>query len=208
MQCGGDQVEIKIYLRMNDNIFLDVPVRYEKIAQASKEMKFNMASDLHTGSLLKTLVASKPSGRILELGTGTGLATSWIIAGMDEETRLTTVENNELLLDMARQTLRDSRVEFIMADGYEWIQNYSGEKFDLIFADAIPGKYDLFEETISLVKEGGFYIIDDMLSQPNWPEGHSEKVKRFITNLEKQKDITFTKLKWSTGIIVVTRIKK
>ncbi len=100
------------------------------------------------------------------------------------------------------------KVEFIMADGYEWIQNYSGEKFDLIFADAMPGKYDLFQETISLVKEGGFYVIDDMLSQPNWPEGHSEKVKRFITNLEKQKDITFTKLKWSTGIIVVTRIKK
>ena len=127
---------------------------------------------------------------------------------MDDGTRLFTVENNELLLDIARQTLRDSRVEFIMADGYEWIQNYSGEKFDLIFADAIPGKYDLFEETISLVKKGGFYIIDDMQSQPNWPVGHSEKVKRFITNLEKQRDITITKLKWSTGIIVVTRIKK
>ena len=79
------------------------------------------------------LVASKPSGRILELGTGTGLATSWIIDGMDAQARLITIENSELLLDIARSALRDARVEFILADGYEWIRDYSGEKFDLIF---------------------------------------------------------------------------
>src|SRR5262249_36409085 len=164
--------------------------------------RFNMASDLQTGSLLKTLVASKPWGRILELGTGTGLATSWIIDGMDESAKMITVENNALLLEIARKALQDPRVEFVLADGYEWIQNYSGEKFDLIFADAMPGKYDLFEETIGLVKVGGFYIIDDMLPQPNWPEGHAGKVERFVGDLEKRIDITLTKLNWSTGIII------
>jgi predicted O-methyltransferase YrrM len=191
---------------MVDTIFQDVPVQYESIAQATRRLEFNMAS-VQTGSLLKTLVASKPSGRILELGTGTGLATSWIIDGMDEGTRLITVENNELLIDIARVALRDSRVEFTLANGYEWIENYSGDKFDLIFADAMPGKYDLFEETIDLVKRGGFYIIDDMLPQPNWPNGHSDKVERFINELEKREDITLTKLNWSTGIIIVTKIK-
>jgi predicted O-methyltransferase YrrM len=170
-------------------------------------MEFNMASDMQTGSLLKTLVASKPSGRILELGTGTGLATSWIIDGMDNRAKLITIENNRLLLDIARKALRDTRVEFVLADGYEWIQNYLGEKFDLIFADAMPGKYELFEETIGLVKEGGFYIIDDMLPQPNWPEGHPEKVEGFITELQRRNDILLTKLNWSTGIIIVTKIK-
>src|SRR5215472_13672263 len=110
---------------MVDTIFQDVPVQYERIAQSTKKLEFNMASDLQTGSLLKTLVASKPSGRILELGTGTGLATSWIIDGMDEGTRLITVDNNELLIDIAKEALRNPRVEFILADGYEWIENYS-----------------------------------------------------------------------------------
>src|SRR4030095_12853807 len=137
---------------MVDSIFSDIPAQYDNIVQATRAIEFNMASDLQTGSLLKTLAASKPSGRILELGTGTGLATSWIIAGMDKRTSLITIENNELLLDIARKALQDTRVEFVGADGYEWIQNYSGEKFDLIFADAMPGKYDLFEETIGLVK--------------------------------------------------------
>ena len=192
---------------MIDTIFQDVPVQYERIVQETKKLEFNMASDLQTGSLLKTLVASKPSGRILELGTGTGLATSWIIDGMDGGARLVTVENNELLIEIAKRVLQDPRVEFILADGYEWIKSYSGKKFDLIFADAMPGKYDLFEETIRLVKNGGFYIIDDMLPQPNWPNGHAEKVKRFIIELEEKRDITLTKLNWSTGIIIVTKIK-
>ncbi|TMI96518.1 MAG: methyltransferase domain-containing protein [Bacteroidetes bacterium] len=192
---------------MTDTIFLEMPVQYEIIVQATKKLDFKMASDMQTGSLLKTLAASKPSGRILELGTGTGLATSWIIDGMDDKTQLITIENNGLLLDIAREALQDRRVEFILADGYEWIQNYSGEKFDLVFADAMPGKYDLLEETIALVKAGGLYIVDDMLPQPNWPGGHSEKVKTFITDLEKRKDVTLTKLNWSTGLIIVTKLK-
>jgi predicted O-methyltransferase YrrM len=192
---------------MVDSIFPDMPAQYENIAEATKAIEFNMASDMQTGSLLKTLAASKPSGRILELGTGTGLATSWIVDGMDERTKLITIENNSLLLDIARGALQDSRVEFVLANGYEWIQTYSGEKFDMVFADAMPGKYDLFEETIGLVKVGGFYIIDDMLPQPNWPEGHADKVERFIEELEERNDIILTKLNWSTGIIIVTKIK-
>ena len=192
---------------MVDSIFSDIPVQYENIAEATKAIEFNMASDMQTGSLLKTLAASKPSGRILELGTGTGLATSWIVDGMDDRTKLITIENNALLLDIACKALQDSRVEFVLGNGYEWIQTYSGEKFDMVFADAMPGKYDLFEETIGLVKVGAFYIIDDMLPQPNWPKGHADKVERFIEELEERNDIILTKLNWSTGIIIVTKIK-
>ncbi len=191
---------------MRDDIFTDIPVQYESISAATKRLNFNMSSDLYTGSLLKTLVASKSAGRILELGTGVGLATSWILKGMDQQSRLITVENNEVLLDIAKHQLPNNRIEFVCADGYEWLKQYAGEKFDLIFADAMPGKYDLFEETIALVKEGGFYIIDDMLPQPNWPEGHALKAATFIDELETRKGITLTKLNWSTGIIIVTKI--
>jgi predicted O-methyltransferase YrrM len=191
---------------MRDDIFTDIPVQYKNISEATKKLSFNMSSDLYTGSLLKTLVASKLSGRILELGTGSGLATSWLLEGMDQESRLITVENNEVLIDIAKQQLQDNRIEFVCADGYKWIQNYKDEQFDLIFADAMPGKYDLFEETLALVKDGGFYIIDDMLPQPNWPEGHALKAESFISELEKRDDITLTKLNWSTGIIIVTKL--
>jgi len=190
---------------MNDSIVLNIPVEYRKIKEASDELQFNMASDLLTGSLLKTLAASKPSGRLLELGTGTGLATAWIVAGMDANSSLVTVENNELLIEVARKNINDGRVEFVLTDGYEWLKNYDGEKFDFIFADAMPGKYDLFEETINLLNSGGLYIIDDMLPQPNWPEGHDKKAEAFIQQLEERNDLLVTKLNWSTGIMIVVK---
>jgi predicted O-methyltransferase YrrM len=190
---------------MEDAVLKEIPVRYNRIKDDTERLSFQMNSDLLTGSLLKTLVASRKSGRILELGTGGGLATSWILDGMDQQTRLLTIENNAALLEIAREQLADSRVECVLADGYVWLKEYQGEKFDLIFADAMPGKYDLFEETIHLLKPGGFYVIDDMMPQPNWPPGHSEKVNAFIHMLESRKDLILTKLKWSTGIIIAVK---
>jgi len=190
---------------MEDQVFRDVPVQYQSITEATGTLCFNMNSDPGTGSLLKTLVASRPSGRILELGTGGGLATSWIIEGMTTESHLVSIESNAALLEIARQQLKDPRVEFVLADAYAWLQHYSGEKFDLIFADAMPGKYDLFEETMALVRPGGFYIVDDMQPQPNWPDGHADRVEGFISMLEKRKDLILTKMNWSTGIIIVVK---
>jgi predicted O-methyltransferase YrrM len=189
---------------MQDQV-TNIPSQYEAIATTGRQLDFNMASDIYTGSLLKTLVASKPGGRILELGTGSGLATSWMVSGLDKNAVLTTVENNATLLSVAQENLEDARINFVLEDGYNWLKEYKGEKFDLIFADAMPGKYDLFEEAFSLLKDGGFYIIDDMLPQPNWPEGHAERVTSFINFLEGRKDIVLTKLNWSTGIIIAVK---
>ena len=189
---------------MQDHI-TNIPSQYEAIATTTRQLDFSMASDLYTGSLLKTLVASKPGGRMLELGTGSGLATSWMVSGLDKDAVLVTVENNALLLSVAQKNLRDSRINFVLEDGYKWLTEYDGEKFDLIFADAMPGKYDLFEEAFSLLKTGGFYIIDDMLPQSNWPEGHAERVNAFINHLENRNEIVLTKLNWSTGIIIAVK---
>ena len=190
---------------MQDEVLLNIPIQYENILNTTKESGFSMASDLYTGSLLKTLVASKPGASILELGTGTGLATSWILGGMDINPKLLTIENNELLLSVAKQNLKEKRIDFVCTDAYRWILEYKGLPFDFIFADAMPGKYDLFEETWALLKEGGFYIIDDMLPQPNWPLGHAEKVEKLIKELENRKDLIMTKMNWSTGIIMVVK---
>jgi len=190
---------------MTDDMILNIPVQYDAIALKTKALGFDMPSDLQTGSLLRTLVASKPGSRILELGTGTGLATSWILSGMDSSASLVSVDNNGLLIGVAQEQLKDERIRFTCADGYEWIRTYSGPPFDLIFADAMPGKYDLFEETFALLKTGGIYLIDDMLPQPNWPEGHAQRVDAFIAELETRTDLLLTKLHWSTGIIIVTK---
>jgi predicted O-methyltransferase YrrM len=71
-----------------------MPAVWSVISDRTAALGFDMASDARTGALLRALAASKPGGRLLELGTGTGLATACLLAGMDSHARLVSVDNN------------------------------------------------------------------------------------------------------------------
>ncbi|MEM6764155.1 MAG: class I SAM-dependent methyltransferase [Bacteroidota bacterium] len=192
---------------MNDQPLMNLPALLPSIEVKSDEIGFTMPSDRLAGSLLRSLIASRPRGRFLELGTGVGLSLCWMVDGMDAESYLITIDNDPDLSTIAEEYFRkDKRVEIICEDGSQWIRNHLTDKFDLIFADAWPGKYSELDEVLSMVKSGGFYVIDDMAPQPNWPEGHDEKVKQLIAYLEGRKDLTITKMNWSTGVIIATKL--
>ncbi|NQY08847.1 MAG: class I SAM-dependent methyltransferase [Flavobacteriales bacterium] len=191
---------------MNDLTKLDIPKIHPKIDAKSKEIGFTMPADLQTGSLLKSLMTTKPKSRFLELGTGIGLSLCWMLDGMDSESQLVTIDNDPKLSEIATDFFSDdNRLEIICADGTEWINNYDGAKFDLIFADAWPGKYSETSEVLDLLNPGGIYFIDDMLHQPNWPDGHQQNVDDLVAFLEGRDDLNLTKMNWSTGLIIAIK---
>jgi predicted O-methyltransferase YrrM len=192
--------------KMNDTP-THTPRAVQHIKEASHTLSFTMNCDDLTGNLLKTLAASKPGGRLLELGTGTGLSTVWIAEGMDKDSSLWTVELEEKYSHVAQQVLaNDKRIKFFVEDGTAFLERHQQERFDFIFADTWPGKYWSLDIALNMVKPGGFYIIDDMLEQPNWPEGHAEKAKGLFETLDTRNDFFITKLNWSTGIVICTKI--
>jgi len=185
---------------------LKLPEKYQEIEAKSKEVGFSMPSDISTGALLRNLVTSKPVAHFLELGTGTGLALAWLTDGMDEKSSIISIDNDPQLIQIASSFFKETpNTTLICADAAVWIKSYEGSKFDLIFADAWPGKYSEIDEVLALVKPTGFYVIDDMTAQPNWPEGHEDHVRRLVTYLENRDDFRIVSLNWSTGIIIATR---
>ena len=189
-----------------EQITQQFPKAYNAILTATTLSGFTMASDILTGSLLRTLAASKPSGAFLELGTGTGLSTSWILDGMDASSTLISIDNDAAFLNIANTQLgNDSRVELVLTDGAKWVEENKHRQFDYIFADTWHGKYLLLNEVLAMIKKGGLYIIDDMLPQPNWPEGHQEKALQLVSYLETREDLFLTKQVWSTGIIIAVK---
>ena len=191
---------------MTEKINQPFPKTYRQIEEATKAYGFTMGSDALTCSLLRTLAHSKPAGRFLELGTGTGLSTSWILDGIDEASTLISIDNDSQLQKIADLFLGDDkRLRLVCTDGGKWIETNSNENFDYIFADTWHGKFLMLEETISMLNKGGLYIIDDMLPQANWPDGHSEKVSHLINVLEGRADLLITKMVWSTGIIIAVK---
>lgn len=191
---------------MTEEINQAIPETYAAIREATQASGFTMASDIMTCSLLRTLAASKPSGKFLELGTGTGLSTSWILDGMDSDSTLISIDHDQNFLDIAIEFLAsDTRLKLITTDGAEWVNNNKEQKFDYIFADTWHGKYLLLDEVLSMLNKGGLYIIDDMLPQSNWPDGHHQKAIDLVKYLESRGDLLLTKQCWATGIVVAVK---
>jgi predicted O-methyltransferase YrrM len=200
-------ITLKFPQNMNDLSNLNEPKILSAIWADSRASGFTMASEPLACSLLRTLAASKPSARFLELGSGTGLSTAWLLDGMDSGSHLTTIDNDEALLSILKQHLgADPRLSVVCADGDEFLQSLRGQHFDFIFADTWSGKYRFLEEALDLLAPSGLYVIDDMLPQPNWPEGHAGKVANLIATLEQLKEFRVTKLSWASGVVLVTKL--
>jgi predicted O-methyltransferase YrrM len=116
------------------------------------------------------------------------------------------VDNDPVFLNIADQFLNgDQRLELVLSDGADWVATNLHQKFDYIFADTWHGKYLLLNEVLSMLKPGGLYIIDDMLPQPNWPEGHADKAVQLVSALEARRDLVLAKQVWATGIIIAVK---
>lgn len=191
---------------MNDHEISRGPRALGAINSDTEALGFAMASEHRTGALLAALAASKPGGRFLELGTGTGHGTAWILSGMDAASCLETVDTDATVVAVAQRHLgMDPRVTFHVMDGAEFVADSARGLFDVIYADAWPGKFSHLDETLCLLRVGGIYVIDDLLPQPNWPDGHAPKVPVLIESLERRPEFATVKLAWASGLMVVVR---
>jgi predicted O-methyltransferase YrrM len=192
----------------NDLEFMRAPARLARIVERTVAAGFGMASEPRTGALLRVLAASKPKGRFLELGTGTGMATAWLLAGMDAQSKLISVDVDAAVQDVARECLGDDRrLTLVLEDGLEFLRHEEAESYDFVFADAMPGKYEGLRECLRVVKPGGFYVIDDMLPQANWPDGHAAKIPVLVRELARDERLTIVPLAWASGIVLAVKCR-
>lgn len=183
-----------------------MPSALGAILRDTTALGFTMASEPKVGSLLAALAASKPGGRLLELGTGTGHGTAWLLSGMDAGSTLDTVDTDASVVAVAQRHLgSDPRVTFHLMDGADFLKRAAPSHFDLIYADAWPGKFSQLDDALGLLRPGGIYVIDDLLPQANWPEGHGPKVHALIDDIEAREAFTTVRLAWASGLMLVVR---
>ncbi|CAL9354131.1 tRNA 5-hydroxyuridine methyltransferase [Streptomyces sp. enrichment culture] len=182
------------------------PAALPALRTAAREAGFTMSCEERTGSLLAALAAARPGGRVLELGTGVGEGTAWLLSGMDGAARLVTVELDAAVQEVARERLgSDPRVTFVTEDGGRWLEDYAGEPFDLVFADTWPGKFTHLDRALELVAPGGTYLVDDLAPQPGWPEDHAASVERLLAELTARRDFRSVRLAWASGLLMAVR---
>ena len=191
---------------INDSINVKVPEAVIEILNETNRIGFSMQCEEKVGAILRLLASSKPKGKMLELGTGTGVSTAWLLSGMDKESELTTIEINPEWQTIAKKILdNDKRIEFVEADANIFIDNLV-YKYDLIFADTFAGKFENREKILASVMPGGFYIIDDLIPQKNCPTGdHPLKVRDLVSELELDNRFEILKMNWASGLMICVR---
>jgi demethylmenaquinone methyltransferase/2-methoxy-6-polyprenyl-1,4-benzoquinol methylase len=130
---------------------------------------FPLSCEPAVGHLLSVLAAHLPVGaRVLELGTGAGVGTAWMVCGLVPRTddTVTTVEKDPRTAALAARGDWPQFVDLLVGDALDVLAGTGN--FDLIFADARGGKSTGLDRTISALSPHGMLVVDDMTPTPQW----------------------------------------
>lgn len=118
-------------------------------------------------SFLKVLLMMKKPKHILEVGTAVGFSALLMSTAVEEDCRITTIENYEKRIPIARGNFRragrEEQITLIEGDAAEVMKTLDGP-YDFIFMDAAKGQYiHYLPEAMRLLSEGGVLVSDNVM---------------------------------------------
>lgn len=120
-----------------------------------------------TQSFLKVLLMMKKPLRVLEVGTAVGFSAILMSEYMPKEGHITTIENYEKRIPIARENFKragkEDKITLIQGDALEVMKELEGP-YDFIFMDAAKGQYiHYLPEALRLLEIGGVLMSDNVL---------------------------------------------
>ena len=119
------------------------------------------AVDEVTGAALRLLAAVSGARHAVELGTGTGVSTLWLLKGLHPEGVLTSIDPEPEHQRLAKLGLREagtpsSRVRLIAGRALDVLPRLSDGAYDLVLCDALlPEAVDYLPAALRLLRTGG-----------------------------------------------------
>ena len=104
--------------------------------------------------------------KVLEIGCGTGYTTS-IILDADNRTRIVAVDNDEEMLEKAKEVLENKRVELIEEDALEFLKKQSSDSFDVCASAFTLHNFTsdyrekVLQEMYRVLRPGGIFVNAD-----------------------------------------------
>lgn len=121
-------------------------------------------------SFLRVMLYIKKPKRILELGTAVGYSAILMSECIDEDGKITTIENYEKRIVEAKKNIELSGkgqiIELLEGDATEVMKTLTSQQFDFVFMDAAKAQYIYFlPEVLRLMKKGAVLITDNVLQE-------------------------------------------
>ena len=147
-------------------------------------------------SFLKVLLAIKRPTRILEVGTAVGFSALLMSEYAPEECTITTIENYEKRIPIARENFKragkEQKITLIEGDAMEVLTELSGP-YDFIFMDAAKGQYIAYlPEVLRILEPDGVLVSDNVLQDGNIIESRFAVERRDRTIRSRMREYVYT----------------
>ena len=122
-----------------------------------------------SGALLRFVARSIQAKHVVEIGTGTGVSSLYLLDGMAEDGVLTSIDIEVEHQRAAKETLSAAeipagRFRLIAGRAMEVLPRLTDGAYDMVLVDADKSEYTLyFEQALRLLRSGGIIAFDNAL---------------------------------------------
>ena len=168
-------------------------------------------------SFLKVLLMVKKPMRVLEVGTAVGFSALLMSEYAPEGCRITTIENYEKRIPIARENIKNAGMEdkitVVQGDALEEMKKMPDASVDFIFMDAAKAQYvHYLKEAVRLMKKGAVLVADNVFQEGDLIESryivtrrdrtiHS-RMREYLKMIKEEEQLVTTIVPMGDGLTV------
>ena len=167
-------------------------------------------------SFLKLLLSIQKPMRVLEVGTAVGFSALLMSDYLPEGGHITTIENYEKRIPIARENFRragkEDKITLIEGDATEVLAEMEGT-FDFIFMDAAKGQYiHYLPNVLRLLSDGGCLVSDNVMQDGDIIESRfaverrnrtiHARMREYLYELKHREDLVTSIIPLGDGVAV------
>ena len=168
------------------------------------------------GNLLKVLLLLKQPQKILEVGTAVGYSSILMSENMPENCRITTIENYEKRIPVAKNNFKRAGKEevntLLEGDAMDILKELDGT-YDFIFMDAAKGQYiHYLPNVLRLLSDGGCLVSDNVMQDGDIIESRfaverrnrtiHARMREYLYELKHREDLVTSIIPLGDGVAV------
>jgi predicted O-methyltransferase YrrM len=168
------------------------------------------------GAALSLLAAAVGARAVVEIGTGAGVGSVWLLRGMRPDGVLTTIDVEPEHHRAARETFTEAgipsnRVRLISGRALDVLPRLTDGAYDLVFCDADKVEYPGYlEQAMRLLRPGGVVAFDnalwhDRVADPTQRDEDTTAIRELGKAVREDERLTSALLATGDGLLVAVK---